>query len=245
MMIVSRILFTVALVSSSAVLSMEKAVSIDRLWNTIMPTSSVLSCELDDVTCVALYLYNGGNINATGTIILDNLQEIRGMNLLMGCTMYGRPRLMKSLIKWGASLDCTNEFGDTALMIAAWYGRASLVRLLLKAGADPLVQNKYGANALWCAENTPLRHHPRYDGRSKNYNIPKMINNLKKAQGIAIEPEHALDSKKLVNSYDGRNNNIPKMMCSSQVVKMPVVQRNQQRNQQRTMVNHHQLRIQQ
>ncbi len=182
-MIVSRLLLIVTLVSSSAALSMEKAVSIDRLSNAVMFSQS----ELDDVTCAALYLYNGGNINAKRTIILDNLQEIRGMNLLMTSVMYGRPRLMKFLIRNYARLDCTNEFGDTALMIAAWYGRASLARLLLKAGANPLVRNKYGLNALWCAENTPLRNHPRYNGDSKNYSIPKMINSLKKAEGLAVE----------------------------------------------------------
>jgi hypothetical protein len=202
-MIVSRMLLTVALVSSSVVVSMEKEqrqeINIQHVLNALIKPRQ--EGQLSDVELVELYLNNGGNINAKGNILLINppyWQEMKDVNLLMVSAYCGRPRLMKFLVnECYARLDCTNEFGDTALMMATMNGRASLVRFLLRAGANKNIRNNYGITALDIAYNSPLRHDPFYNQKhSKNYHFPTMIKLLERPDKEKRQYYNEIDNAK-------------------------------------------------
>ncbi len=57
-------------------------------------------------------------------------------SLLMLAAIEGNVSIGSLLISRGATLDVTNNFGETALSIAAHEGHASFVRALLRSGAS-------------------------------------------------------------------------------------------------------------
>ena len=56
--------------------------------------------------------------------------------------------LVRALIKAGANVEATNQFGTTALTEAAIIGSAPIIDALLKAGADPNTKNPEGETPL-------------------------------------------------------------------------------------------------
>lgn len=199
MMIVSRMLLAVALVSSSVVVTMQKEhkqMDIQDVLNALIKPWQ--EGQLDDIQLVTLYCCSGGNINAKGTVSAGaDGQEMRKMNLLMASVFYGRPRLMKFLINKYARLDCTNEFGDTALILAAKTGRASLVRTLLASGANKNIRNNNQRTALDEACNSPLRYHPFYNQKHhKNFYFPRMIKYLERPDKEKKQYYNKIDNTK-------------------------------------------------
>lgn len=177
-MIISRILLMIMLLGCSGIFGMEnwqkrRMVDIDTILEAI---------DVNDIEFIETYIDNGGNINVKGTIPASPyLQEMREMTPIMATAFYGRPRLMKIFIQNGAELNWTNEFGDTALIMAARIQYASLVRLLTKAGAKKDIRNNNGKTAFDEACNSLLRS--RYSNCSgkfgKNRNFSRMIRLLK------------------------------------------------------------------
>lgn len=72
-------------------------------------------------------------------------------NQLLDALRNGDRPLIERLIKVGASVDATDEFGASALMYAALYCEAPVVRLLLDRGANPNHADRSGATALMWA----------------------------------------------------------------------------------------------
>ena len=62
--------------------------------------------------------------------------------------------LVRALIKAGANVKLTNQFGTSALTEAAIIGSAPIVDALLKAGADPNTRNPEGETALMAVART-------------------------------------------------------------------------------------------
>jgi ankyrin repeat protein len=58
--------------------------------------------------------------------------------------------LIKKLIEFKVTLNITDRYGRTPLMLAAQNGHTTIVELLLKNGADPNIQSDIG--------NTPLHY---------------------------------------------------------------------------------------
>ena len=189
-MIASRLVFLTILLSNCALLGMESTreqkITIQNVLDTIIKPQRILS----DVALVTLYLHDGGNINAKGTLSVGSFGlKISGLNVLMASVYYDRPKLMKFLInQCYARLDCVNEYGDTALHIAAKRSCASVVRVLLASGANKNIRNHNGKTALEEAYNFSLQHHPFYAEKQcyaknkycKNHHFPTMIKLLER-----------------------------------------------------------------
>lgn len=199
-MITSRVVLLAVLLGNCVVVSMESVqkqeISVQNVLDTII--ESQFQRKLSDTALVELYLYTGGNINAKGTIFVSSgWQDIKGANLLMVSVFYDRPKLMKFLIGKYARLDCKNEFGDTALIMAAMTGRAALVRILLDAGADKNIRNNGGRTALDEAYNSPWRYNSFYNNKDRKiYNFPIMIRLLEHPNQKKVQYYKQIDNIK-------------------------------------------------
>jgi hypothetical protein len=63
--------------------------------------------------------------------------------------MEKQPEILRMLLAKGASVDATNDLGETALMWAAKGGNPDGVEVLLKAGANPRKRDRAGHDALF------------------------------------------------------------------------------------------------
>ena len=61
-------------------------------------------------------------------------------------------------------IDCQNENGNTALIIASREGRQDIVEFLINSGANPDIKNDYGETALYLAETKEIRDVIRQGG---------------------------------------------------------------------------------
>jgi len=59
----------------------------------------------------------------------------------MLASQYDHPEVVQLLLKAGANLNSSDNFGWTALMYASHYGHVEVVQLLLNAGANPNAVN--------------------------------------------------------------------------------------------------------
>lgn len=73
---------------------------------------------------------------ATGQVRLD-AQNSRGWTPLMEAALRDHDAVVRLLIEAGATIDLTNEDGETALHLAAYFGATESARALLDGGADP------------------------------------------------------------------------------------------------------------
>jgi hypothetical protein len=72
---------------------------------------------------------------------LDIPDPATGLRPLMTALLLNKPKHFRELLRRGADPDLTDQFGNTALMIAAQRNEAGLVLELLQAGADPHARN--------------------------------------------------------------------------------------------------------
>lgn len=86
---------------------------------------------------------------------LGATQQQRSEELFKACATCHLRRIA-ALIEAGVSLECVDEYGMTALLLAAWLGHGEVVRLLLRAGACYDAADPLGYTALDLA--TLLRH---------------------------------------------------------------------------------------
>jgi uncharacterized protein len=61
---------------------------------------------------------------------------------------------VRFLAEFGADVDSTNEFGDTALVDAAMLGNDKVAEALLEYGANPDAHSETNENPLHCAVNS-------------------------------------------------------------------------------------------
>jgi ankyrin repeat protein len=88
---------------------------------------------------------------ATGSAVAANADEPRtpdGSTPLMQAAFEGDVAEAERLIKEGADVKATNNYGANAMRLAADTANTELIRLLLKAGADPESPNADGETAL-------------------------------------------------------------------------------------------------
>ena len=90
---------------------------------------------------VALYLKNGGDVNAKHRV---------GWPALSLATMHGQVKTAKLLLDKGAALDATRATGATALHDAILCS-AEIFALLLDKGADVMVRDQHGFTPLHAA----------------------------------------------------------------------------------------------
>lgn len=86
---------------------------------------------------------------------MTNKQKTLNKKLLAAAVSSSKANEINLLIKQGADVNCTNEWGLTPLMLAAQYNTHVVVlKALLKDGADLFaVEPKYRSNALHLAAN--------------------------------------------------------------------------------------------
>ena len=113
--------------------------------------------------------------------------------LLAAATSSSLTKEVKTLIKEGADVNCTNQWGMTPLMMAAMYNsHVSVLKTLISAGADiNAVEPKYRSNALHLAAN-----------HSSN---AKIIDILVEA-GIDINTKNYLGETPLIMSVSSNSN---------------------------------------
>jgi hypothetical protein len=199
MMIASRILACVVILSNCAVLSMEswqrkRQVDIDIILEAV---------NFNDVEYVERYIADGGDINLKGTIPANAYSKaIKRMTPLMTAAFYGRPKLMKIFIGNGAKLNCTNEHGDTALIMTARLHYSSLARLLVKAGANKNIHNKEGKTALEEAQGSLMRRFYRdYSGKyGKNHSFAELTKLLTDKEDGIMPSVHIKSKRKVAKN---------------------------------------------
>ena len=92
------------------------------------------------------------SIDALSPVLADgNNGQTAGVALLHTAAAHGHLKVVRVLLKRGASVDLQSNLGGTALMGAASYGRFSTLLLLLQHSANPDLQDKFGINALMMA----------------------------------------------------------------------------------------------
>eukprot|EP00615_Pteridomonas_danica_P004382 CAMPEP_0114353956 /NCGR_PEP_ID=MMETSP0101-20121206/19058_1 /TAXON_ID=38822 ORGANISM="Pteridomonas danica, Strain PT" /NCGR_SAMPLE_ID=MMETSP0101 /ASSEMBLY_ACC=CAM_ASM_000211 /LENGTH=468 /DNA_ID=CAMNT_0001495063 /DNA_START=642 /DNA_END=2048 /DNA_ORIENTATION=- len=81
-----------------------------------------------------------GSLNRSCTMLMKEIskEDISSVNLLL---------------KYGANLEISDEYGDTALMWAVDGHNETIVKLLLEAGADKDISNRYGVTPLISSAN--------------------------------------------------------------------------------------------
>ena len=87
---------------------------------------------------------------------MTNKQKILNKKLLTAAVSATKANDIHLLVRQGADVNCTNEWGMTPLMLAAQYNiHVVVLKALLKEGADLFaVEPKYRSNALHLAANT-------------------------------------------------------------------------------------------
>ena len=87
---------------------------------------------------------------------MTNKQKILNKKLLSAAVSATKANDIHLLVKQGADVNCTNEWGLTPLMLAAQYNiHVVVLKALLKEGADLFaIEPKYRSNALHLASNT-------------------------------------------------------------------------------------------
>ena len=100
------------------------------------PTQSRIDCDYSPlwvlvfVWCSQSYLYTD-----------DSIPEPRRRVMLAACG--GDAPLMSLILTSNPEcVDCTDEAGDTPLIMAARFGHADVARVLIDAGADYEIRNK-------------------------------------------------------------------------------------------------------
>ena len=71
-----------------------------------------------------------------------------GRSTLYSAAGHGSPRLVRMLIKAGASLDLRNDDGWTALHHAAEHDKSDAAKILIEAGADVSARDNKGRTPL-------------------------------------------------------------------------------------------------
>ena len=74
-------------------------------------------------------------------------------DLLFEAVSNNNTKEVDRLIKAGADVNATDDYGETALMWAAWYDAADAAKMLIEAGADVNARDKGGKTALIIAED--------------------------------------------------------------------------------------------
>ena len=117
-----------------------------------LPLEIVVAAERGEVQRVVKWLMrNGGSIDATCVTPLANGQTRGSVTLLHVAATSGQMKLVRDLVKRGASIDLTSSHGQTPLFGAADQGHLSITLFLLHHSANPNLQDFYGATALTVA----------------------------------------------------------------------------------------------
>ena len=99
---------------------------------------------------VVRWLDNGGSVDALCSAMTDDGQ-VTTATLLYSAAGIGHLRMVRMLLKRGASVDLPTSLGHTALVGAAWNGYTSILLELLQHRADPDEQDIEGSTALMMA----------------------------------------------------------------------------------------------
>jgi ankyrin repeat protein len=77
----------------------------------------------------------------------DIINDIKVKSMMSVCEK-GKGDILNSLIKkWNFSVNCSNQYGYTPLLVASKFGDAVMVKTLLEAGADINYKKENGDNA--------------------------------------------------------------------------------------------------
>lgn len=106
----------------------------------VVALSLAAAIALNDPVAVERLLNSGVCVHTGGA---STIQPV------MAAAFVGSVPIVRILVKYGANVDATDDFGVTPLMLAARRDNAEMVRELLGFGADPVARDKSGRDALW------------------------------------------------------------------------------------------------
>ena len=111
-------------------------------------TPLIIAARNGHLNCVKILLRYNADIEARGTLKIENNEVIEGCTPLWAAASAGRLDVVKLLIEQNADVDGRTSTGSTPLRTAAINGHLDVVRCLVESGAD--------VNARTITENTPL-----------------------------------------------------------------------------------------
>ena len=111
-------------------------------------TPLIIAAYKGHLDSVKILLRYNADIEARGTLKIENNEVIEGCTPLWAAASAGRLDVVKLLIEQNADVDGRTSTGSTPLRTAAHEGHLDVVRCLVESGAD--------VNARTITENTPL-----------------------------------------------------------------------------------------
>ena len=111
-------------------------------------TPLIIAAYKGHLDSVKILLRYNADIEARGTLKIENNEVIEGCTPLWAAASAGRLDVVKLLIEQNADVDGRTSTGSTPLRTAAINGHLDVVRCLVESGAD--------VNARTITENTPL-----------------------------------------------------------------------------------------
>ena len=120
--------------------------------------------ELSDMPDeILLNIFENSNYNELSNLYKTNDTRLKGIAVdivrrkytqeekdiyLIKAIKYGYTEIVEMLLKAGANVNVTNEYGDTALMLAVGGGHTEIVRMLIQRRADVNAKTNSGNTAL-------------------------------------------------------------------------------------------------
>ena len=115
-------------------------------------SSQIIADIKEKISFMPLIGIYGFSVN--GHVILPDEHEHENFTFesgLLNAALRGNNEAVQFLLDLGVNVDCTNEQGSTALMLATECGHEPIVQTLISGGANVNIQDSYGWTALMLA----------------------------------------------------------------------------------------------